>query len=91
MTKTAIAAVLASSLVAPSIAQAAEFDFYDATGVNQGNLQSILLDDLKFTNMILGVDSYKYELGGKAYQVTDVMNLLNQNPGLTIQDPTLAC
>lgn len=90
MTKTAIAAVLASSLVAPSIAQAAEFDFYDATGVNQGNLQSILLDDLKFTNMILGVDSYKYELGGKAYQVTDVMNLLNQNPGLTIQDPTLA-
>ena len=47
MTKTAIAAVLASSLVAPSIAQAADHDLYDSAG-NKYTVEQIIFDNTFF-------------------------------------------
>ena len=86
MTKAAIAAILASSLVAPSITQAANYEFYDAAGVNQGNLDAMLLNDVKFTNLLLGLDTYKYELDGKVYKASEINSIFTANPGLQPAD-----
>lgn len=84
MTKGAIAATLAASLVAPSLAQAAEGDYYNAAGELQGDLKSIILDDAKFKAYVLGLDQYKVELGNKFYNAEEVNNLYNK--GATEKD-----
>ena len=84
MTKSAIAATLAASLVAPSLAQAAEGDYYNAAGELQGDLKSIILDDAKFKAYVLGLDQYKVELGNKFYNAEEVNNLYNK--GATEKD-----
>lgn len=76
MTKTAIAAVLASSLVAPSITQAADHDLYDKNGTKH-SLDDILLNPSLFDAFLLDIGSYKYELGGKTYNAESVNNLYN--------------
>ena len=76
MTKTAIAAVLASSLVAPSITQAADHDLYDKNGTKH-SLDNILLNPSLFDAFLLDIGSYKYELGGKTYNAESVNNLYN--------------
>ena len=76
MTKTAIAAVLASSLVAPSITQAADHDLYDAKGTKY-SLDQILLSPTLFDAFLLDLNSYKYEMGGQAYNAGEVNDLYN--------------
>lgn len=76
MTKTAIAAVLASSLVAPSITQAADHDLYDAKGTKY-SLDQILLSPTLFDAFLSDLNSYKYEMGGQAYNAGEVNDLYN--------------
>ena len=76
MTKTAIAAVLASSLVAPSITQAADHDLYDAKGTKY-SLDQILLSPTLFDAFLSDPNSYKYEMGGQAYNAGEVNDLYN--------------
>lgn len=77
MTKTAIAAVLASSLVAPSITQAADHDLYDAKGTKY-SLDQILLSPTLFDAFLLDLNSYKYEMGGQAYNAGATQETLAQ-------------
>ena len=76
MTKTAIAAVLASSLVAPSIAQAADHDLYDSAG-NKYTVEQIIFDNTLFSDFIFNLHTYKYEVNGLVYGADAINNLLN--------------
>lgn len=76
MSKTAIASVLAASLVAPSVTQAADHDLHDGKG-NSYTKTDILLDTNLIEDFLFNLPSYQYELGGKLYDFTKVNELVN--------------
>lgn len=76
MSKTAIASVLAASLVAPSVTQAADHDLHDGKG-NSYTKTDILFDTNLIEDLLFNLKSYQYELGGKLYDFTKVNELMN--------------
>ena len=85
MSSTAIAALFASTLVAPLSTKAAEHDFYK-DGQNQGDIVDIISDNNKFYDLLMNMSAYKYELGNKWYNAAQINTIFDANPGLAQGD-----
>ena len=83
LTKTTVAAVLMAGIIAPSMAQAANGDYY-LNGVNKGNAVKIISDGgIQAYANVMTNSATLYEADGKLYKLNEVATFLDQNQNIT--------
>ncbi|MFL0194313.1 hypothetical protein ACJDU8_01795 [Clostridium sp. WILCCON 0269] len=84
LSKVAIAAIIATSL--GGVAYVKDGDIYNMSTTpvtDKGSIGSILLNKSTFFDLILNMNNYGYEVGGKIYKASDASNQWNANPTAT--------
>ncbi|MBU3190283.1 hypothetical protein K9O30_01865 [Clostridium bowmanii] len=83
LSKFAIAVTIAASVSVP--VYAADGDIYNKASENLGSIGNILLrHKSELFTMIRSMNTYKYEVGGKMYDASDVNDKFNSLPGSAI-------